>query len=363
MFRLASFMHLVYNNIVKTFTLHLRTIFQGHWKQILAVIAVIIVIVLAGLIAWGLYLRSQGASWANWTGFGDYQGSLPKDDRGKTLWDWMGLLLVPIVVGAAAGFWFYFQQRAEGKRADIRAALEREIALDRQREEAMRSYFDKIGQLLMEKDLLKGTKEAAIRDYAQILTITALRSLDVDRKNMVLQFLRDANLAGFILASASLAHCDLKYTNMFNINLKLANLSEANLSGAYLYKANLYGAKLVKANLSEAKLAMANLIKTNLEEAILTGALLLEANLTGAYLIGAILTRANLIGADLFGANLNRANLTDANLTDANLGLARLTKANLTGAVGITEEQISQAILYDTTMPDGSVRSNNQANK
>jgi uncharacterized protein YjbI with pentapeptide repeats len=281
----------------------------------------------------------------------------------------MGLLLVPIVVGAAAGFWFYFQQRAESKRADIRAALEREIALDRQREEAMRSYFDKIGQLLMEKDLLKtkgggqGTKEAAIRDYAQILTITALRSLDVDRKNMVLQFLRDANLAGFILASASLAHCDLKYTNMFNINLKLANLSEADLSGAYLYKANLYGAKLVKANLSEAKLVMANLIKTNLEEAILTGALLFEANLTGAYLIGAILTRANLIGADLFGANLNRANLNGANLTDANLGLARLTKANLTGAVGITEEQISQAILYDTTMPDGSVRSNTQASK
>ena len=40
-------------------------------------------------------------------------------------------------------------------RADIRATSEREIALDGQREEAMRSYFDKIGQLLMEKDLLK----------------------------------------------------------------------------------------------------------------------------------------------------------------------------------------------------------------
>jgi hypothetical protein len=287
----------VYNTVVKANI-------DSHWKLVRTITAALIVILLAGLIARGLYLHSLGVPWADWTGFGDYRGPLLKDARAKTLWDWMGLLLVPIGVGLAATFWSYFQQRTVSKRADIRAALEREIALGRQREEAMRSYFDKIGQLLMEKDLLKtrdigeGTKEAAIRDYAQILTITVLRSLDVDRKNMVLQFLRDANLAGFILASASLAHSDLKNTNFYNINLKLANLN-------------------------------------------------------GAILNEAILSRADLAGAYLGGADLNLANLVDANLTGT----------NLTGAVGITEEQISQAILNETIMPDGSVRSNNQDDK
>ncbi|HMD90003.1 MAG TPA: hypothetical protein VKF38_12655 [Anaerolineaceae bacterium] len=133
----------------------MKTFLQAHWKLILAVIAAVIVIVVAGFIVWGLYLRSHGYVWANWTRFGVYTGSLSKDDRGKTLWDWMGLLLVPILVGAVAGLWSYYQQRNESMRADIRATSEREIALDGQREEAMRSYFDKIGQLLMEKDLLK----------------------------------------------------------------------------------------------------------------------------------------------------------------------------------------------------------------
>jgi hypothetical protein len=283
---------------VKAFALHLRTIFQGHRKQILAAAAILIVIVLAGFIGRGLYLRSLGMPWADWTGFGDYTGSLPVAARGKTFWDWMGLLLVPLGVGLAATLWSYFQQRTVSKRADIRAALEREIALNRQHEDAMRAYFDKIGQLLIEKDLLKtrdmgeGTKEAAIRNYAQILTITVLRSLDVDRKNMVLQFLRDANLAGFILASASLAHSDLQNTNFFNINLKLANLN-------------------------------------------------------GAILSSAILSRVDLTGAYLGGANLSGASLNGTNLTGA----------NLSGAVGITEQQISQAKLNETTMADGSTRS------
>jgi uncharacterized protein YjbI with pentapeptide repeats len=313
---LFPLMKRVYNTIVKSFTLRLKTVFQGHRARTLAAAAVIIVIVLAGV---GFYLQSRGYVWANWTGFGDYTGSVLKDNRGKTLWDWMGLLLVPIGVVFVATLWSNYQQRAESKRADVRAALEREIALDGQREEAMRSYFDKIGQLLMEKDLLKtkdapqDTKEAAIRDYAQILTITALRSLDTERKNMVLQFLRDTGLADFILVSASLANSDLKNTDMSLINLKRADLFMANLTRAELIEAN-----LTRADLNE----------TNLFEAILIG--------------------ANLSGASLVDANLIRANLFEANLTEAD---------------GVTEEQISQAILNNTIMPDGSVRENNSANE
>ena len=132
----------------------LKSFIRDHWKLLLAIASISVI-----LLAWGLYLRSRGLIWADWTGFGNYSGTLPKDDRGKTLWEWMGLLLVPIGLGVGAGLWSYIQQKAEGERV-----------LNQQHEDALRTYFDKIGQLLMEKELLKtkdaavNTKEAAIRN-------------------------------------------------------------------------------------------------------------------------------------------------------------------------------------------------------
>src|SRR5687767_12948774 len=58
-----------------------------------------------------------------WTGFGDY--ALPRSDyvRGKTLWDWMELLIIPLFLAVGV----YILQRSE-------SAMEREIAADRQQE-------------------------------------------------------------------------------------------------------------------------------------------------------------------------------------------------------------------------------------
>ena len=86
----------------------------------------------------------------------------------------------------------------------------------------------------------------------------------------------------------------------------------------------------------------------DLKDANLQGASLRWANLRGADL-----TDVNLQAADLSGAMLDGALLLGANLQGANLVEAHLEGANLRDVVGLTHEQLQQAIMDDTThLPD-----------
>lgn len=60
---------------------------------------------------WAGYQRFvKGVDWADWTGFGEYTGTFPVEKRGKTLWDWLDLLIAPIILALGA-LWFNKQQR------------------------------------------------------------------------------------------------------------------------------------------------------------------------------------------------------------------------------------------------------------
>ncbi len=63
-----------------------------------------------------------------------------KDQRGKTLWDWMTLLIVPAGLAAVAILFNNFQRSNE----QIRVT-------DQRREEALQNYLDKMSELLLEK--------------------------------------------------------------------------------------------------------------------------------------------------------------------------------------------------------------------
>src|SRR5215467_3906513 len=85
----------------------------------------------------------------SWTGF-----------TGKSLWDWLQLLIVPLML-AFAGFWFSLQQSeisalasqrqhdsdqkiaADNRQNDLR------IALDQQRETTLKTYLDDMADLLL----------------------------------------------------------------------------------------------------------------------------------------------------------------------------------------------------------------------
>lgn len=266
------------------------------------------------------------------TGFSDYTTPTGEFVRGKTLWDWMELLIIPIALGIGA----YYLNRSERN-------TEREIAADRQHEAALQTYFDRMFELLL-KEKLRTTKKAEVRDVARTRTVSIMRVLDTRRNNSVLQFLRETKLVTdekSILIDAEMDEMNLQGLNLYSVYLQGANLYRANLQDVFFGGANLQGA-----NLTEANLQGAYLYEVNLQSAYLNSANLQDANMNDANLSLASLANANLQGAYLHEVNLQGAVLEDADLRRTNLSTAR----------NITEKQLAQVkSLKGATMPDGTI--------
>lgn len=337
-----------------------------YWPAILAIFTIA---VLAAVVVLLILHLVFGMQWADWTGLGEYTGPLTKDQRGKTLWDWLGLLIIPVVLALGA-IWF---NKSEKKNEQI-------LATDRQRESALQNYIDKLTELLLNQDtpLRKSQPDDEVRAVGRARTLATLRTLDPGRKGMLLQFLSEADLITSTdpiielrkadLSGADLSGADLGRAALHRANMNGATLSGADLSGADLSEANLCGADLFAVDLSGANLSEAFLIRADLNGATLSRADLSKAELNGAdmswgTLDGANLAKADLSEADLTSANLTEADLTGATLCEANLTRVNLAKANLTGAnlaeANLSEAQVTEAQLASAknlalaTMPDG----------
>jgi len=306
------------------------------WKKVLLFAGLIIG---GGSALLGLFQLIQEGYSLDWTGFGEYTPLSPDAERGKTLWDWMELLIIPIVLAIGA----FLLNRSERK-------TEREIAKDRQQEMALQTYIDKMSELLLEKNL-RTTKTREVRNVARTVTLSVMRVLNRERNNLVIQFLREAALitdGNSILTGADMAGMDLQGLNLRFVFLQEVNLQAANLQGAHLGQANLQKADIRGANLTRTKLPLADL-----SGALLWRAKLREANLPGANLSGTEFLEADLRKADLSEADLQKANLKGANLDGANLYNANLQEAN------ITREQLAAAKSFygpAVALLDGSKR-------
>ncbi len=282
----------------------------------------------------------------------------------KSLWDWLQLLIIPLALAVIALLFQLANTRTERQIAKERYEQDQQIALDKQREDLLQAYLDRMSELLLKEKLRSSEDDAEVRNVARVRTITILFQLDARRIGYVFAFLREAGLMsnkpnGSIVSlsqaylrtinwsqanlhEANLSQADLRGAilvdaDLRGVNLSQANLSQANLSGAVLLEADLSGANLGKAILSKINLSQANLGKANLSEADLSGALLVDADLSEAFLYKANLRNANLRRAILVGAHLLEADLSGANLAQTNLSKAY----SLQGA----------------TMPDGTTHS------
>jgi len=262
-----------------------------------------------------------------WTGLSPYIPPIKDSNfqRGKTLWDWMQLLFIPIVL-AVAGFWFNHRER---KIEQQRVEADREISFDNQREAALKEYIDKISDLLLEKHLQESPPESEVRKVTRVRTLTVLPRLDSRRKRTVLQFLYEAGLINKNNPIVDLQGVD--FTDIF--------MRERDLHGAMLYKVNLSGADLSGANLSEADLSDASLGVNYKVLSVDKDGEPDQVETERTYLGGANLSGATLRNTDLRGAYLDSADLSDANLTSAKVSPEQLAKAKS---------------LQGATMPDGS---------
>ncbi len=336
-----------------------------------------LVLIIVGLLigAIGVRLLYQ----APWAGFGasvyptvSNQTIVPA----KTLWDWLQLLVIPLVLGIGGILFSQADRRSEQAVAERQTEEDRRIADERAQEEALQAYLEQMSTLLLDNGLRTSDPESEVRDVARAWTLTFLLRLKGERKGIPLRFLYESELIPkakplVLLGKADLSEADLEFANLVRagleeVNLRGANLHGANLAeanvrrvnlhGANLHEANLYGADLRSADLRETNLELANLREANLRLANLraanlrlaryddatiwpadfsyrtSGAAGPKADLSGSDLHEADLYEANLRGAALYTADLRGADLRGANLSGANLSGANLLGANLLGA-------------------------------
>lgn len=222
---------------------------------------------------------------------------------GRTTWDWLGLIGVPITL-LFLGILF---QSQEQKRASQEAKEQRKLFEEENKEETLQRYFDRVAQLLIEKDLIglpSGSDQhnPIVLSSSRVIrarTLSVLRSFrgDGDRKASVVLFLHETeilqklnvSLRSANLIEAKLSCADLSFANLRRANLREADLIRTNLSGADLFSAEFSMADLFEANLSRADLTMVKFGVVSL----------CAANLSDANLNGADLSAAKLMGANL----------------------------------------------------------------
>jgi hypothetical protein len=208
---------------------------------------------IVGVIALLVLIRLGYAQ--RWPGFGQYKVN-GEIQPFKTLWDWLDLLIVPIVL-ALGGYLF---TRSENQRRDRIAEdqrnLDRELADASRQDETLQTYLDGMSQLLTDKErpLRRAQPRDDLSTVARARTLTVLARLDFERKGSVMQFLYESGLI----------YKDSLVLDLRGADLGEAYLNRADLHGASLGEIYLEGADLLDANLSEANLSEANVGGANL---------------------------------------------------------------------------------------------------
>ncbi len=164
--------------------------------------------------------------------------------------------------------------------------------------------------------------------------------------------LAELDLSGRNLAHASAEGVRLINARLENIDLEAAKLRDGQFEGAKLLHADLTTAEAFYASFDRANMSHAVLTSANLTSSSFEGASMSEADLTAANLTEAQLADADLSHALLIGTNLSRASLRRADLRRADLTGAILDGADLTEAVGLTQDQLADAVGdADTRLP------------
>ena len=219
----------------------IREVASAYWLvfSLLAMVAMIVAIV-AALVCLGVFE----------SGF-----------DGKTAWDWLDMLVVPLAGVLLAGIFAVYKIKADRHVEDTRA-----LAEERTQVETLSTYLDRMQELVTEYEL-QSSNNIPAKAVARARTMAALRILNGTRKGILLRFLHEAGLTkgkepGLELALADLTYVDLVGADLCGINLERANLNSGDLNGAILKGSHLKGCLL-----SDADLGYANLEDARVDEA------------------------------------------------------------------------------------------------
>src|SRR5450755_2744499 len=181
----------------------------GYWQIAMRILLTVGFIVVVAVV---ITLILLGYSF-DWTGFSAHVGpKVQQYQPAKTLWDWMQLLIVPtvLIIGGAL-----FNRTLD--------QTNREIALDKQQEDALQAYLDKMTELLLDKNLSRSEQSDEVHYVARLRTSTVVRRLDAGRKGSLIRFLSESGLMNQGIGN------DLRGIDLRRVDLSGLNLSKVNL--------------------------------------------------------------------------------------------------------------------------------------
>jgi hypothetical protein len=103
----------------------------------------------------------------------------------KTFWDWLSILIVPVLLTLGGILFAAYQDLRQQENEDQRTKTQQEIEEQRAQDEALQAYLDQMSQLMLEHNLRDAEADSEGRTLATARTLTVLQSLaDPRRKRM-----------------------------------------------------------------------------------------------------------------------------------------------------------------------------------
>jgi uncharacterized protein YjbI with pentapeptide repeats len=266
-----------------------------------------------------------------WTGFPAGREAGGAERPARTLWDWLQLLVIPLVLAIAAYALNASQAGRDRAQQERQAAQERRIASEEARERSLSAYLDRMSDLIVRGNLPhEGIRRwgfaspSDAQTLARTLTLVVLRRLDGDQKAVVVQFLWESGLIKDHRRWKKLHEWPLwpEWNNEFSSRLPAVSLENADLRGIDLSGSLLaaFGAPFDESIVTDSQGKVLYQVREGID-------------LTGADLRGADFSEANLSNASFQEADLRGAVFDDATMSAAIFDQACLTGASFRNAI------------------------------
>ncbi|MDX1413406.1 MAG: pentapeptide repeat-containing protein, partial [Candidatus Promineifilaceae bacterium] len=223
---------------------------QGSW----IFIGILAIIILGLFLFWAL----RPEQFQTWSGFGT-----AADEGLKTLWDWLGLLLLPLTL---IGLTWWWQRTAK--------EIAKEKAMAGLVQDSIESFVSRMTDLMMDRGLLESQEGDEIRVIARALTSTTLRRVDGAGKGVIVEYLHKSglldvhdpivdlsglqlngtDLEGYKLIGASLQRADMRHSILRDVDLSTADLRACGLAYSDMEHANLRESYIREADLRQVRL-------------------------------------------------------------------------------------------------------------
>ncbi len=199
----------------------------------------------------------------------------------KTVWDWLDILILPMVLAVGAIGYESIERQRDERRAEDQQERELQVINEQAQAVALQTYLDQTSDLGSVARSRLSIIDSDERGLAQARTLTILLALGSDRKRHPLKLVAQLHLIDKGNPIIKLPHADLNEANLAEVTLINVDLADVDLRAANLTDANLRGTVLADADLRDANLTRADLTGTDLTGANLTGARVTREQLAG----------------------------------------------------------------------------------